>query len=205
MKTKILLVLIVIFFTPVISYSQINVSSTGKVGLNKTSPSYQLDVSGDLRVSDSGDDLIFENGDLYPDAGSSSLGTYSYMWDYLYAYEAYFYYYETYYSDKRLKTDIKDLDSSIDKLLALRPVKYKMKDKENIDKSIEDSNTEIEQMGLIAQEVQEIFPEIVTEDKEGILGIRYTALIPILIKAFKEQQEEIEDLKSRLEKLESKL
>jgi hypothetical protein len=58
-------------------------------------------------------------------------------------------------------------------------------------------------MGFIAQEVQPVFPEIVTKQKDGSLGIRYTELIPVLVKAFQEQQAEIDDLKARIGKLEA--
>ena len=58
-------------------------------------------------------------------------------------------------------------------------------------------------MRFIAQEMQKIFPEIVVEDKNGVLGIRYTELIPVLVKAFQEQQQVIDDLKARVEALEA--
>ena len=70
-------------------------------------------------------------------------------------------------------------------------------------KPLEAKKAEAEQIGLIAQELQDVFPEVVVENEEGDLGVRYTALIPVLIKAFQEQQEEIDDLKDRIEKLES--
>ncbi len=188
------------------SFSQIKVNSSGKVGINNTSPTYQLDVSGNFRVSDSGDNLIFDSGELYPNASYSSLGTYSNYWDELHAYNAYFYYYTVYYSDKNVKTDIKDMSVTKDKLKQLRPVKYKMKPKfkgnEKADAKIA-KKAEAEQLGFIAQEVQKIYPEIVVEDDNGTLGIRYTALTPALVKAFQEQQAEIDDLKARIEKLEA--
>ena len=135
----------------------------------------------------------------------STLGTSSYNWDELYAYDAYFYYYTVYYSDENAKTDIKNILATTDKLKLLRPVSYKLipkfKGDEEADAKIA-SKAEVEQLGLIAQEVKEIFPEIVVADENGTLGIRYTALIPLLIKAFQEQQTLIDDLKARLEKLE---
>jgi hypothetical protein len=56
-------------------------------------------------------------------------------------------------------------------------------------------------IGLIAQEVKEVIPELVVEDEEGILGINYIELIPILIQSIKEQQEQIDALKSEIKLL----
>jgi hypothetical protein len=182
--------------------AQIKVSSTGKVGINNTSPTYQLDVNGTLRINDSGDALIYQYGQLYSDAGYSSLGSSGYMWDELYAYQGYFYYCEIYYSDANLKTDIKDLPSASGRLNGLHPVTYKMKP--HVKPGAEgQAKAEAEQMGFIAQEMQEIFPEIVVADKNGVLGIRYTELIPVLVKAFQEQQVVIEGLTKRIEMLEA--
>jgi hypothetical protein len=109
-------------------------------------------------------------------------------------------------SDVNAKTDIKDLPDSKSKLLVLRPVSYKLKPKfkgnEKADAKIAEQAAK-DQLGLIAQEVQEVFPEIVSEREDGTLGIRYTELIPVLIKAVQEQQAEINDLKARIEKLEN--
>jgi hypothetical protein len=186
-------------------FSQIKVSSTGKVGINNTSPSYQLDVSGTFRANDSGDAIIYEYGQFYANSGYSMLGDYSYMWDELYASDPYFMYSPTILSDLNAKTDINDIQNVSTKILLLRPVTYKLKPKlkgnEKADAKIT-AKAEKDQIGLIAQEVQEIFPEIVSEREDGTLGIRYTELIPVLIKAVQEQQAEIDDLNARIETLE---
>ena len=71
------------------------------------------------------------------------------------------------------------------------------------------------QIGLIAQEVQKQFPELVKENSEGELGVNYSGMIPLLLNAVKEQQkliqdqekenkkqqEEIEELKNEMKKL----
>jgi len=197
------ILLLAVFSLVILSVNaQIKVNSTGKVGINNTSPTYQLDVNGTFRVNDNGDALIYQYGEFYPNSGYSSLGNYGYMWDELYAYQAYFYYCEVYYSDSNLKTDIKELPSAGERVKGLRPVSYKMKS--HVKAGAEDQvKAETEQMGFIAQEVQEIFPEIVVADKNGVLGIRYTELIPVLVKAFQEQQQVIDDLTNRIETLEA--
>jgi hypothetical protein len=74
--------------------------------------------------------------------------------------------------------------------MALRPVEYLFK------------NSDVPQLGLLAQEVKKIIPEVVT-GKEGdiekgeILGISYGNLVPALVSAIKEQQQQIEALKQQ--------
>jgi hypothetical protein len=200
MKRVILFVVLNLSFIAV--HAQIKVNSTGKVGINNTSPTYQLDVSGNFRVNDSGNALIYSAGLLYSNSSSSMLGDLGHMWNELYAYQAYFYYCDVYYSDASLKTDIKELSSAKDKLKALRPVSYRMKTPMKACDA-GDAKTEAEQIGFIAQEMQAVFPEIVVADKNGVLGIRYTELIPVLVKALQEQQQVIDDLTKRVEALEA--
>jgi hypothetical protein len=188
--------------------AQIKVGSNGFVGINNTNPAYQLDVSGSLRIDDpSGGNLIFQYGQLYSTSGYSMLGTAGYYWSELHAYDAYFYYSTTYYSDLKLKSDIRDIENTGSKLMLLKPVKYKMLPQYKGDAKSDSMMTEkakVDQMGFIAQDMQKIFPELVTQDKAGTLGIKYIELIPILVKAYQEQQAELAALKERVAKLEGK-
>jgi ubiquinone biosynthesis protein UbiJ len=60
-------------------------------------------------------------------------------------------------------------------------------------------------VGLIAQQIQEVLPEAITyNEEEDIYRLSYTEIIPLLIESIKEQQTQIEELKSRLEVLETK-
>jgi hypothetical protein len=52
--------------------------------------------------------------------------------------------------------------------------------------------------GLIAQEVQEVLPEVVVERVDGYLGLDYSKMMGLMVEAIKEQQRQIEELKSRL-------
>ncbi|MDC1493122.1 hypothetical protein N8376_07205, partial [Flavobacteriaceae bacterium] len=58
-------------------------------------------------------------------------------------------------------------------------------------------------IGLLAQEVMELFPELVvkSKDKQGTLSVNYQGLIPILLNAIKEQQAEIQLIKRQLKKI----
>ena len=57
-----------------------------------------------------------------------------------------------------------------------------------------------EDIGFIAQQVQEVLPEIVRENDEGYLSIRERAIVPLLVEAIKEQQKQIDELKKELGK-----
>ena len=186
-------------------FSQIKVNSTGQVGINNTSPAYQLDVTGNFHVN-STYNLYFSTGNLYSNSSSSYLGTSSYFWGYLYASRIFYYYTPVQYSDLKLKKEVTDLSETDNKLKELRPVKYKMEPKLNDGENITDvKNYDPDEIhvGLIAQEVQEVYPDFVTQDDKGTLGIKYTDFIPVLIKAYQDQQKYIEDLEKRIVKLES--
>lgn len=98
-------------------------------------------------------------------------------------------------SDRRLKTDIKPLGSALDTVLKLRPVSFKWT-KEPTGK---------EHLGLIAQEVREILPQIVeSSDEPGAsMMVAYAELTPVLIRAMQEQQAVIKRQSERLAALEA--
>ncbi len=56
-------------------------------------------------------------------------------------------------------------------------------------------------IGLIAQEVEKVLPELVSEDKDGFKGIEYSKLTAVLVEAIKEQQRQIEALSIRVAEL----
>ncbi|MGI6374304.1 MAG: tail fiber domain-containing protein [Patescibacteria group bacterium] len=95
-----------------------------------------------------------------------------------------------YNSDIRLKKDVRTISGALDKVLALRGVNFTWK--ENGKPSV----------GLIAQEVEKIFPELVSGDDEK--GVQYGNLVAPLIEAVKEQQKIINNLEARLSILEIK-
>ncbi len=96
----------------------------------------------------------------------------------------------TYDSDIRLKDNIKTLDNALDKVLSLRGVSFDWK---------ADGKSSV---GLIAQEVEAVFPELVsgTDSK----GVQYGNLVAPLIEAVKEQQRIIDNLEARINILEIK-
>jgi hypothetical protein len=98
-------------------------------------------------------------------------------------------------SDERLKNITGNIENALDAVQTLRAVKFTwIADEEN--KS---------QVGLIAQDVQTVLPEVISEDAEGYLGIRYTETIPLLVAAIQEQQTIIETLKADIAALKAKV
>ena len=91
-------------------------------------------------------------------------------------------------SDERIKTNIKTIENALDKTLLLRGVEYN-------DFRIE---PERKRIGLIAQEVELIVPEVVRTDDNGMKSIEYQNLIGLLVGAIKDQQKQINELKNIL-------
>jgi Chaperone of endosialidase len=101
-------------------------------------------------------------------------------------------------SDKRFKIDIKTLnDNILEKINMLEGVSFLWDTEKFPDKGF----TNRRELGFVAQEVQKYFPELVTEDDEGYLGLKYDGFAPILLQAVKEQQKQIEELKLEVEKI----
>jgi hypothetical protein len=107
------------------------------------------------------------------------------------------FYYQS--SSLRYKEEVENLDSQIDKLMNLRTVKFKIKD------------TNENAIGLIAEEVVEVIPELTFKNKvEGfdepqIEGVSYGDLPTYLLKAIQEQQEMINELKTEIQTLKSQI
>ena len=88
-------------------------------------------------------------------------------------------------SDERLKTNIKTIDNALEKTCLLRGVSFTY---------IQENKNSI---GLIAQEVENIIPEVVHE-YDGIKSLAYSNLVGLLVEAMKEQQVQINELKNIL-------
>ena len=151
----------------------------GKVGVGRNDPSYKLDVTGSIRAS----------------------GTVT-------------------WSDSRLKKNIVEINNSneiIEKLKMLDAISYTpvLPDAEKFFNSINNNEDTLSaeiierqkkryeriQYGYDAEDMKEHFSELVSEDDEGYLGIDYVSMIPLIIEAFKGQQERIIDLEEEIEQL----
>ncbi len=91
-------------------------------------------------------------------------------------------------SDKRLKENIKPIESALDKVIKLQGVTFDWKKSDSVLDIKED-------VGFIAQDVQKVIPELVRENKNGMLSMRHQGIAPILLEAIKELKAEIEELK----------
>jgi hypothetical protein len=88
-------------------------------------------------------------------------------------------------SDARLKTDVQTIDGALDKVSAMRGVSFVWKD------------TGQRSIGVIAQEVAEVVPEVVHEGANGYLSVAYGNMVGVLIEAVKELRDEVLQLKAK--------
>ena len=95
-------------------------------------------------------------------------------------------------SDRNLKTHIETLTTVLQKIDQIRGVSFEYKDQTKYATGVK--------IGVIAQELQKVYPEMVTKGKDGYLKVDYTQLTGMLIQAVKEQQKEINALKIRMDK-----
>ncbi|WP_207532717.1 tail fiber domain-containing protein [Desertivirga arenae] len=153
---------------------RMRITPTGEIGIGVTTVTsgYKLEIAGGTMA---GGDIMPKVNNTY-DLGSSTL-----KWNDVYATNGVF---QT--SDIRLKTNIANLKYGLKEVMALQPVSYNWKDQSDTKNKI----------GLIAQDTKKIVPEVVIGDetKEN-LGMNYAELVPVLINAIKEQQQQINDLK----------
>ncbi len=96
-------------------------------------------------------------------------------------------------SDERLKQDITPLDTALDLLALIQPVTYRFRD----------SNAADIHIGVLAQEVEAAFPELVGMRDDGHLTVSYDGLAAVVLQGVNELQRENEELRARLEALEA--
>ena len=96
-------------------------------------------------------------------------------------------------SDQRLKEAIRPLSGALAGVLALRGVRYQW----NAQGQQRGGTAHAEQVGVLAQEVEKVYPELVTTGADGYKAVNYAQLTPVLIEAMKEQQQQIETLKAQ--------
>lgn len=189
----------------------VTVRKNGNVGIGTTVPLDRLHVNGRVRlqtveyIEDGGTSEIAVRGDLRPSADNTyDIGTSTLRYDDVFATSG-----VVNTSDRRDKTDIRTTSYGLNEIMQLEPVEYNWKN----------LPTDKKKLGLVAQDLLEIIPEVVkTHDWQDIdesdnpqqervkldrLGVYYSDLIPVLIKAIQEQQGTIENLKARIETLEN--
>lgn len=163
-----------------------------------------LDVTGTVgfgsveTLSDGGANTIASNSDIVPTLDNvRGLGNTAFRWTDVWAVDG-----TINTSDERDKKNIRDLEYGLKEIMKLRSVKFNWKDAVNNN----------DKVGLIAQELKKVIPEVVrdyefkvdetTGKREKVpaarMGVMYADLIPVLIRAIQEQQQEIEALKKSM-------
>jgi hypothetical protein len=190
----------------------------GFVGINTNNPVYMLDVAGSMNLNKG----ISGSGALYVNGAEAIWfnGTY-YSWGYGSTYNAFnsktiigstgnpgsymlwvngnAYSTGTWgSSDIRWKKDIVGLGSMIDKVTLLQGVTFKWRKDEFPEMNFDESA----QIGLVAQDVEKIFPELVKTDDKGYKAVAYDKLSVILLEGMKDQQKEIKSQQEQIDRLE---
>jgi hypothetical protein len=120
-------------------------------------------------------------------------------------------------SDKNFKKNIEPISGALDKILKLNGVSYEFKSEKELSfvstSSVGDSGKgtssvynlpEGRQIGVIAQDVEKVLPELVKTNPDGYKMVDYVKLVPVLVEAIKEQQKMINELKAEVEQLKNK-
>lgn len=98
-------------------------------------------------------------------------------------------------SDARLKKNIRAQEAALEKVKMLRGVTYEWKEDES----------NVRNIGFIAQEVEGVFPEVIVESKEGIKSVNYAVLVSSLVEAIKELDAKVASLETENKKLKASL
>lgn len=214
------------------SYSQINVNSSGNVGVGISNPNKKMHVYGQMQVNPESwtGGFIFDNSYLSGSGYLPTLKPNTSWYGVLGTPSQYFGYsfikqmrslelltedlrsnthinnYGYTFSDMKIKSGIKKIDNPFDLLMKLDGKKYDMLPpniglETDTDKKEEEAKKD--EYGFIAQDFINVLPELVIFDSiTGLYAINYTGLIPIIVEAMKEQQNTIEALEARIEKVE---
>ncbi len=159
-------------------FTRMIIANDGNVGIGTSTPNtFKLQVAGS----------VGPNSD-----GGASLGDGSHRWTAVFAVNG-----TIQTSDARLKQQVTDLGYGLREVLRLRPVSFLWKGRANGRR----------QLGLIAQEVEPLIPEVIMRDGNPAvpLGMSYTSLVPVLVKAIKEQQTQIKTQEAAIERQQEQL
>jgi hypothetical protein len=141
-------------------------------GINSGTLRYQIPAAGNVHSFYAGNTNLFN---IWGTGNCTVLGTISPI------------------SDARLKKNIVPINTAINDIKKVNAYSYYWKD-ENRDRD--------QQIGLLAQEVEKVFPQLVKKDPTGILSVNYNGFVPLLIKSVQEQQDMIDNMQTRMKLLE---
>jgi hypothetical protein len=104
-------------------------------------------------------------------------------------------------SDVRLKRDIHGIEGALDGVLALEGVNFAYDVGKHPDRGLPSGP----RIGFIAQDLEKIYPELVTTRDDGFKMVNYAQLVPVLVEAIKEQQKSVVALEAQVSELQRKL
>jgi trimeric autotransporter adhesin len=136
---------------------------------------YQVPAAGNLHSFWAGNSNIFN---IFGNGNATLLGTLTEL------------------SDSRMKRNIVPINNVLGSLKKINAYTYFWKD---------ETKDPDQHIGLLAQEVDNIFPQLVKKDREGLLSVSYSGFVPLLIKGMQEQQNQIDELKKELAELKAKI
>lgn len=158
------------------STSRFFVGSTGSIGINTSTPADRLQVVGDVRVGTAG-----ANGCVKNFAGTGLVGVCT--------------------SDARLKRDITPFEPALEAMARLQPVNYYWRAKEFPERQFGDART----YGLVAQDVEQVLPELVVTTEDGYKAVDYSKLPLLTIQAIKELKAKNDGMQTTIASLQTEL
>jgi hypothetical protein len=167
--------------SPTVPSTRMTILANGNVGIGTTAPSQRLDINGTMRLRT----LVAGTNAGFGRASNGDITALT--------------------SDQRLKKDINTITGSLGLVSALRGVTYKWDDTRFSNFVIDDTEKEKIQVGLIAQEVEAVLPELVYNNGiEDLKAVRYPEMVAVLIEAVKELKQQNEEIQNSLLELKIK-
>jgi len=214
MKTKALEIIVITLFvvsTSVIAQIKIN-STTGYIGIGTSSPQNNVDIYNNVRFFSSSTSgiMLSYNGTspiFVPLTNNTGYLGY-YQWWYNANITNIYYVNLSKISDARLKENISELSgsNSLEKIKKIKCIKFDYKPgflnstKDSLNKC-NSSYSVKNQLGFLGQQLDSIVPEAVTFDSlRQVFGVKYDNLVPLVIAAIKQQQQQIDSLKKLINK-----
>jgi hypothetical protein len=147
----------------------------GNVGIGTTSPSYKADISGSTRVL-----WALAVGNIAPSATKGRIDAENDV----VAFST---------SDMRFKTNITPISNALEKITQIGGYEFDWIPNQEL------HGFEGHDVGVIAQEIEKVLPEVIKERNSGYKAVKYEKIVPLLIEAIKEQQKQIDELKNLIQ------
>ena len=151
--------------------SRIRIDTSGRVGIGTTSPSQKLEVSGKAKITTS-----LAVGSITPSATTGRIDAANDI----VAFST---------SDIRLKDNIKKIDKALDKVNSIQGIEFDWVEKEEV------HGNSGHDIGVIAQEIEKVLPDVVTTRDNGYKAVKYEKIVPLLIEAIKDLSKQVDGLK----------